>query len=81
MGNNANDGSEGAVQDRVLGTYMHGSLLPKNPHFADHLLDMATRRRDSGYKLVPLEDLEEWRAHESSLRLMKLHGQVPKKMG
>jgi hypothetical protein len=80
MGNNANDRSEGAVQDRVLGTYMHGSLLPKNPHFADHLLGMATHRHDSGYKLAPLEDLEEWKAHESALSLMKLHGQVPKKV-
>ena len=27
-----------------FGTYMHGSLLPKNPHFADHLIALALAR-------------------------------------
>ncbi|QBD82146.1 glutamine amidotransferase [Ktedonosporobacter rubrisoli] len=44
-GNNAEDHSEGAIYRNTFGTYMHGSLLPKNPHFADYLLDLALRRK------------------------------------
>jgi CobQ-like glutamine amidotransferase family enzyme len=44
-GNNGEDGTEGAVYHNVFGCYMHGSLLPKNPQFADHLIGLALRRR------------------------------------
>jgi CobQ-like glutamine amidotransferase family enzyme len=43
-GNNAEDASEGAIYRNAYGTYMHGSLLPKNPHFADYLIGLALRR-------------------------------------
>ena len=43
-GNNSEDHSEGAVYRNAFGTYLHGSLLPKNPHFADHLLALALHR-------------------------------------
>jgi len=43
-GNNAEDHTEGAVYRNAYGTYMHGSLLPKNPHFADHLIALALER-------------------------------------
>jgi hypothetical protein len=46
-GNNAEDHFEGAVYRNTYGTYMHGSLLPKNPHFADYLLELALRRKYS----------------------------------
>jgi CobQ-like glutamine amidotransferase family enzyme len=44
-GNNAEDATEGAVYRNAYGTYMHGSLLPKNPHFADYLISLALRRK------------------------------------
>jgi CobQ-like glutamine amidotransferase family enzyme len=44
-GNNAEDRTEGAVYRNTYGTYLHGSLLPKNPHFADHLIDLALQRK------------------------------------
>jgi lipid II isoglutaminyl synthase (glutamine-hydrolysing) len=44
-GNNAEDGTEGAIYRHAYGTYMHGSLLPKNPHFADYLLQLALQRK------------------------------------
>ncbi len=44
-GNNAEDHSEGAVYRNAYGTYLHGSLLPKNPHFADYLVELALRRK------------------------------------
>lgn len=43
-GNNAEDQLEGATYRNAFGTYMHGSLLPKNPHFADHLITLALKR-------------------------------------
>ncbi len=43
-GNNAEDATEGAVYRNTFGTYMHGSLLPKNPHFADYLIELALSR-------------------------------------
>ena len=36
-GNNGQDKTEGARYKNVFGTYLHGALLPKNPHFADYL--------------------------------------------
>lgn len=57
-GNNAEDQLEGAVYRNAFGTYMHGSLLPKNPHFADHLITLALKRKYAeGERLAsPLEE-------------------------
>jgi hypothetical protein len=62
-GNNGSDGTEGCVQGGIIGTYLHGSLLPKNPHLADHLIATALRRRDAG-ALSHLDDGPELAAHE-----------------
>jgi len=43
-GNNSDDHTEGAIYRNSFGTYLHGSLLPKNPHFADHLIALALAR-------------------------------------
>jgi CobQ-like glutamine amidotransferase family enzyme len=67
-GNNARDGTEGAAVHHAFGTYLHGSLLPKNPHLADHLLGLALRRRHPSAILAPLDDSLEWRAHDVILR-------------
>lgn len=64
FGNNGEDQTEGAVYRNTHGCYMHGSLLPKNPHFADHLLALALERRyGSTAALTPLDDRLEKRAH------------------
>src|SRR6202049_775728 len=44
-GNNGEDGFEGVASGNIFGTYLHGSLLPKNPHLADLLITRALRRR------------------------------------
>ncbi|HTI13238.1 MAG TPA: hypothetical protein VL461_01555 [Dictyobacter sp.] len=44
-GNNAEDRTEGAIYRNTFGTYLHGSLLPKNPHFADYLIELALQRK------------------------------------
>ncbi len=61
-GNNGSDKTEGAVQGNIIGTYLHGSLLPKNPHLADHLIGKAVRRRGGG-ALSSLDDSAELSAH------------------
>jgi hypothetical protein len=63
-GNNSQDRSEGAVVNNAYGTYLHGSLLPKNPHLADHLLTLALQRHHPGATLAPLDDGVEWAAHQ-----------------
>ncbi|MCJ7811500.1 MAG: glutamine amidotransferase, partial [Dehalococcoidia bacterium] len=69
-GNNGRDGGEGAVQEEnAFGTYLHGSLLPKNPRFADHLIVQALRRRYGEVELAPLDDALEERAHAEAVRL------------
>jgi len=68
-GNNGRDGTEGAIYRNAFGTYVHGSLLPKNPAFADHLIATALRRRHAGIELPPIDDRAEQRAHANALRL------------
>src|SRR6202521_2660051 len=63
FGNNGGDGTEGYLQGGVVGTYLHGSLLPKNPHLADHLIRSALRRRGVD-ELSRLDDSVELAAHE-----------------
>ncbi len=41
VGNGVGDGTEGVVQGSVIGTYMHGPALARNPELADHLLSQA----------------------------------------
>jgi CobQ-like glutamine amidotransferase family enzyme len=65
-GNNGEDGGEGAVNRRTFGTYLHGSLLPKNPHFADYLISLAL---GGEVQLAPLDDMVEVQAHAQALRL------------
>ena len=61
-GNNGSDKTEGCVQGGIIGTYLHGSLLPKNPQLADHLIETALRRWGGG-ALSHLDDSAELAAH------------------
>lgn len=70
-GNNGEDGAEGAVYLNVVGTYLHGALLPKNPALADYLILVALRRRDAGARLPPLDDRIEEEAHRQAVRLAR----------
>ena len=72
FGNNGRDGAEGIMAlpgdaggaGFQLGTYLHGPLLPRNPHLADYILLCALR--DQGItELTPLDDRDEWAAHAS----------------
>jgi CobQ-like glutamine amidotransferase family enzyme len=65
-GNNGGDRTEGAIQNGIIGTYLHGSLLPKNPHLADYVIRQALRRRGEGAAELAtnLDDSPELAAHE-----------------
>lgn len=65
-GNNGKDGTEGARFMNVFGTYLHGSLLPKNPHFADYLISLALEKKyGQKFELSKLDDRFEFDAHNS----------------
>lgn len=64
-GNNGQDGTEGCVYRHAIGTYLHGSVLPKNPQLADWLLEAALRRRQPDARLSMLDDDLEQAANAS----------------
>lgn len=68
MGNNGRDHTEGAVSGRVIGTYLHGPLLPRNPWLADLLLRWALEHRTGlPASLRPLDDHLERAAHTAAV--------------
>jgi CobQ-like glutamine amidotransferase family enzyme len=68
-GNNGRDGYEGVKRRNLIGTYLHGPLLPKNAWLADHLIALAIgRRMGSEPELEPLPDGLEAAAHATALR-------------
>lgn len=67
-GNNDDDGTEGAVTGRAIGTYLHGPLLPKNPRLADLLLGWALEHATGApVALAPLDDTLEHQAHDAAI--------------
>jgi CobQ-like glutamine amidotransferase family enzyme len=66
-GNDGSDGTEGAVRDHVVGTYLHGPLLPRNPWLADMLLRWALGHHGRPVELPPLDDALEHEAHRVAL--------------
>jgi hypothetical protein len=69
QGNNGKDKTEGAVQNNVFGTYLHGPILAKAPQFADHLIDLVLGVADYKIDLGQLDNnLEEIAAKLASTR-------------
>jgi hypothetical protein len=67
FGNNGQDGLEGVRRANMIGTYLHGPLLPKNAWLADHLISLALERRyGSPPDLEPLDDRLEGEAERSA---------------
>jgi len=64
-GNNDSDGYEGARDRGVIGTYLHGPLLPKNAWFADWLIETALGLQEP---VGPLDDELEAAAHADARR-------------
>jgi CobQ-like glutamine amidotransferase family enzyme len=65
FGNNGGDGFEGVRRDNLIGTYLHGPLLPKNAWLADRLIALALGRRyGTAPELAPLDDRLELAAQD-----------------
>lgn len=56
FGNNGEDRTEGAYQGNVFGCYLHGPLLPKNPEFADLLIERALEKKYGHVDLTQIDD-------------------------
>ncbi len=68
-GNDGQSGYEGAVYKNVIGTYLHGPILPKNPNLADYLIRKALERKyGKEISLEPLKDKEEREANDYVVR-------------
>ena len=55
-GNNGQDQTEGAIYKNAIGSYLHGSLLPKNPAIADFLIEQAVINRYGEFHPRPIDD-------------------------
>ena len=62
-GNNETEKAEGVLYKNVIGTYLHGPLLPKNPHICDYLIKNALERKYGTSDLSPLDDEQELQAN------------------
>ena len=63
--NDGKSGYEGVVYKNVIGTYLHGPLLPKNPQLADWLISHALEQKyGKKIELAPLDDSQEKEANE-----------------
>lgn len=67
-GNNGKDTTEGARYKNVIGTYLHGSLLPKNPAIADFLIETAVVRKYGEYHPQVIDDTFADRAREVAIK-------------
>ncbi|MBC2580225.1 type 1 glutamine amidotransferase [Clostridium sp. DJ247] len=63
-GNNGEDGKEGCIYKNCFCSYFHGSLLSKNPEFADRLISTALKNKYGEIELEPLDDSLELMAKE-----------------
>jgi lipid II isoglutaminyl synthase (glutamine-hydrolysing) len=78
LGNNGEDGTEGAFYQNAIATYSHGPLLPKNPFVADWLIQTALRLKyQQPITLVPLEDSLATQAREAMLKRLKVTTATP----
>ncbi len=68
-GNNGKDNKEGIVYKNCIGTYLHGPVLPKNPHLADYLILKALQRKYEIEELQDLNDDFENLAHKKVIKL------------
>ena len=68
LGNNGSDGTEGARRHNVVGSYLHGPILPANPALADGLLEIAATRATGSWQPASVDDSF---AHEAQQRQVR----------
>jgi CobQ-like glutamine amidotransferase family enzyme len=74
FGNDGRSGYEGCRYLRAYGTYLHGPLLPRNPWFADRLLEEALAHAGVDERFAPLPDELEREAHAVSAERARSRG-------
>ena len=77
-----NDGmglDEGCLVERVIGTYVHGPLLPRNPWLADQLLAWACEHAGIRGQLAPLDDRIEAAATEAAVGVARAEQRATKR--
>lgn len=67
-GNNGQDETEGARYQNVIGTYLHGSILPKNPQLADHLIEQAVTLKYGEFTPTVINDEFAMAAREIAIK-------------
>lgn len=73
LGNNGEDGTEGAFHQNAIATYSHGPLLPKNPVVADWLIQTALRNKyQEPVSLTPLDDTLAMQGREAMLKRLNV---------
>nr|WP_281496787.1 cobalamin biosynthesis protein CobB [Ornithinimicrobium sp. F0845] len=68
QGNNGTDGTEGARTGNVIGSYLHGPILPANPALSDHLLELAATRATGSWEPAEVDDSIAEQAHQRQVR-------------
>jgi len=68
-GNDGQSGYEGSVLNNLIGTYLHGPILPKNPVLADWLITTALKNRGDNANLQSLDDELEHQAAAAASKL------------
>lgn len=77
FGNNGDDGTEGAVYREAIGTYLHGSVLPKNPALLDRLILAALRHRyGAEASIEATRDEYAERAHRAAADVARKRGRA-----
>lgn len=73
LGNNGEDGTEGAFYRNAIATYSHGPLLPKNPFLADWLIQTAlTQKYQTPIALLPLDDTLAVQARDAMFKRLRV---------
>ena len=74
LGNNGEDGTEGAFYQNAIATYSHGPLLPKNPFLADWLIQTAlTQKYQKPIAIAPLDDTLENLARAAMFKRLRVN--------
>lgn len=58
FGNNGEDKTEGITYRNLIGTYLHGPLLPKNPGIADYFIQAMAARKSQSINIKLDDDIE-----------------------
>lgn len=69
-GNNGQDGGEGLIYRNLIGTYLHGPLLPKNPAIADFFISTMAKRKGIELGIAPNDNIERFAHEQVKARLL-----------